>query len=197
MMNCQHFIWKKESLITVIVDAEKSAVVVKRVWEDIQSQCQQQMNHSFKESGNTNDYTVQVEALLGAANQSGTIVCGDGQLSIEVVEVLKRLPNESGHGSKNIPEGEKGWLLSSMAKKEHIPSHETYQSNAHTRELTSKAATVNNEGSSWGTPWSANNTIILKVQIQIITSHDIQPYHRNDFKILSVKASDSIIPKEN
>jgi len=38
-------------------------------------------------------FTVEVEPLPQSTNQSGTIVCGGGQMHIEVVEVPKRISN--------------------------------------------------------------------------------------------------------
>jgi len=46
------YLKQKELLITVIVDAENSAAAVKRVWEEIQAQHEQQKNCHFKESEN-------------------------------------------------------------------------------------------------------------------------------------------------
>jgi len=80
-------------------------------------------------------------------SQSGTIVCGGGQLCIDVVEVPKRLHNGSGQGVKNIPEKAK----------------EIKQSNVLTKLQISQTKTVDNEGSLWGTLWMSNNRLILNV----------------------------------
>jgi len=96
---------------------------------------------------------------------------------------------------KNITEGENGLLLSSIAKIEHSPTNESYQSNVCTGEQSCATATVNNEGSSWGTPWAANDSIILKVSNpeKNKSSHMMT----NDFKILLVKVSNSVVLNEN
>jgi len=47
---------------------------------------------------------MEVEPLPQAINQSGTIVCGSGQLHIEVAEVPKKLSNQSGLCVNNILE---------------------------------------------------------------------------------------------
>jgi len=57
------------------------------------------------------------------------------------------LHDKSVHGAKINPEGNK----------------DTNQRNVWTRVQTSQTTTVNNKGSSWGTPWMSNNRIILKV----------------------------------
>jgi len=47
------YLKQKDSLITVIVDAENTAATVKRVLDKIQSQCEQQRNQHLEESANT------------------------------------------------------------------------------------------------------------------------------------------------
>jgi len=64
-----------------------------------------------KESVNPQKYTVKVELLPCTTNQSRTIVCGGGQLSIKVIEVTKRLNGENVHATKKVPEGEKRMFI--------------------------------------------------------------------------------------
>jgi len=59
---------------------------------------------------------------LNCYHTQQTIVCGGGQLSIEVKEVPKRLNDENVHATRRVPEGEKGLLLSSNANKVHSTS---------------------------------------------------------------------------
>jgi len=47
------YLKQKESLITLIVDAENSKAAVKRVWEEIQSWHEQQKNQHLEESVNS------------------------------------------------------------------------------------------------------------------------------------------------
>jgi len=111
------YLESKESLITVIVD-ENFVAAVKRAWKEIQARHEQETNHCSKESVNPKKYTVKVESLPCITNQSRTIVCG-GQLSIKVIEVPKRLNGEDVPATKKVCEGEKGMLLSLIAKNEH------------------------------------------------------------------------------
>jgi len=72
----KQYLKQKESLIMVIVDAEETATSVKRVWDEIQSRWEQQRIKHLEELANAKEYTVEVEALPQAKNQSGTIVWG-------------------------------------------------------------------------------------------------------------------------
>ena len=49
---------------------------------------------------------MEVELLPNVINQSGTIVCGGGEMQIEVVEVPKKLSTQHGLCAKNYVETE-------------------------------------------------------------------------------------------
>jgi len=108
------------------------------------------MKH-LEESTNAKKYTVEVEVLPQAINQSGTIVCGGGQMHIEVVEVPKKLTNQSGLCSKNI--------LESGSETKQFPVKAT-------KIQTSKATTVDSNDTSWGAPWTPSDQIINQVADQ-------------------------------
>jgi len=91
---------------------------------------------------------VEVEALPQAINQSGIIVCGGGQMHIEVVKVPKKLTNQSGLCSKNILES----------------GNQTKQFPVKTTKIqTSQATTVDSNDTLWGTPWTSSDKIIDQV----------------------------------
>jgi len=111
---------------------------------------------------------VEVEPLPQATNQSRTIVCGGGQMCIEVVKVPKILLNKSGQGAKIIPE------------------IENEKSNVQTKVQTSSTTTIDNKGSSWGTSLTSKDTIILKVSDPVNNklSHSTITNTNNSYKIL-------------
>jgi len=147
----KQYLKQKESLITVIVDAKETAASVKRVWDEIQSQCEQHRMKHLEESANAKKYTVEVEALPQAINQSGTIVCGGGEMHIEVVEVPKKLSNQSGLCTKNIVES----------------GSESKQCSVKTTKIqTSQATTVDSHDTLWGTPWTPSDNVINQVADQ-------------------------------
>jgi len=141
----QLYLKQKESLITVIVDAEESAASVKRVWDEIQSQRELHRMKHLENLANTQKYTVEVKALPQAINQSGTIVCGGGEMHIEVVEVPKKLSKQSGLCAKNIVES------GSDSKQIHVGT---------TKIKTSQATTVDSNDTLWGTPWKPSDNDI-------------------------------------
>jgi len=46
-----------------------------------------------------------MESLPCTSNQSGAIVCGGGQLSVEVIVVPKRLNDDNAHSMKKVTDG--------------------------------------------------------------------------------------------
>jgi len=94
------------------------------------------MKH-LEQSANAKKYTMEVEALPNVINQSGTIVCGGGEMQIEVVEIPKKLPTKHGLCAKNYVEtdGEAKQPPIELAKIQ-----------------TSQATTVDSHDTSWGTP---------------------------------------------
>jgi len=78
------YLKQKELLITVIVDAENSAAAVKRVWEEIQAQHEQQKNCHFKESGNLKNTQLKL-------NHYHTQQISQEQLFVVVNNYLSRL----------------------------------------------------------------------------------------------------------
>ncbi len=109
----------------------------------------------------------------------------------------KRLHNENVHGTKIFLKV-KEMLLTSIAKTEHSPTTESYQSNVHTGAQSSATTTVDNEGSSWGynmvSKWY--NHSWLSNPDKNKSSHTTIS-QTNDFKNLSVKISKSIVLNEN
>ena len=108
------------------------------------------MKH-LEELVNAKKYTVEVEVLPQAINQSGTIVCGGGEMHIEVVEVPKKLLNQSGLCTQNIFEN--GSESKQCAVKR-------------TKIQISQDTTVDSHDTSWGTPWAPSDNVINQVADQ-------------------------------
>ncbi len=98
--------------------------------------------------------------LSQAINQSGTIVCGGGQLHIEVVEVPKKLSNQSGLCAK---------IFSKVVVKKQSPVETT-------KVQISQTTTVDNNDTLWGTPWTSSEKIINQVadQDKNLSSHSVE-----------------------
>jgi len=93
-----------------------------------------------------------------------------------------------------VTDGGKCLLLPLIGNKDHSTTEEGYPSNVHTGEQSSASTRVNNEGSLWDSPWSANDTVILYcTNPETKKSSDVSVSQTSDLKIIASKATDSII----
>jgi len=142
----KEYLKQKAQWITVIVNAAETAASVKRVWDEIQSQHEQHRMKHVEQSANAKS-TVEVESLPNAINQSGTIVCGGGEMLIKVVEVPKKLSTQSGLCAFFVKTG---------GEAKQLPIETT-------KIQTSQATTVDSHDTLWGTPWTPIDHAINQV----------------------------------
>jgi len=83
-----------------------------------------------------------------------------------------------------------------IAKNEHSTTGGSNPTNVHPGKQPSATTAVDNEGCSWGTPWSTNDTLKVSNPEKNKSSH-MTISQTNDFKILMIMISGLMVPNEN